>query len=134
MKKTQPIGIFDSGVGGITVMSHIHDLLPDESLAYVADSLYAPYGLKSNHEILDRSKAVIDYLIKEKSVKLIVVACNTATAAAIKELRQLYEIPIVGMEELVFWQQMERWRVQNFLHCLKLIQEILNFTHSLALV
>ena len=101
MKKTQPIGIFDSGVGGITVMSHIHDLLPDESLAYVADSLYAPYGLKSNHEILDRSKAVIDYLIKEKSVKLIVVACNTATAAAIKELRQLYEIPIVGMEPAI---------------------------------
>tara|TARA_B110000238_G_C16053864_1_gene407337 strand:+ start:54 stop:857 length:804 start_codon:yes stop_codon:yes gene_type:complete len=101
MKKIQPIGIFDSGIGGISVMAHIQNLLPDESLAYVADSLYAPYGLKSNHEILDRSKAVIDYLIKNKSSKLIVVACNTATAAAIKDLRQIYKIPIIGMEPAI---------------------------------
>ena len=101
MKKIQPIGIFDSGIGGISVMSHIQSLLPDESLAYVADSLYAPYGLKSNDEILDRSKAIIDYLIKNKSSKLIVVACNTATAAAIKDLRQIYEIPIIGMEPAI---------------------------------
>ncbi|MDA9642655.1 glutamate racemase [Nitrosomonadales bacterium] len=101
MKKIQTIGIFDSGIGGISVMSHIQRLLPDESLAYVADSLYAPYGLKNNHEILDRSKAIIDYLIKNKSAKLIVVACNTATAAAIKELRQIYEIPIIGMEPAI---------------------------------
>ena len=67
MKKIQPIGIFDSGIGGISVMSHIQSLLPDESLAYVADSLYAPYGLKSNDEILDRSKVIINYLIKNKS-------------------------------------------------------------------
>ena len=101
MKKIQPIGIFDSGIGGITVMSHIQSLLPDESLAYVADSFYAPYGLKSNHEILTRSKVIIDYLIKNKSAKLIVVACNTATAAAIKDLRQIYEIPIIGMEPAI---------------------------------
>ena len=101
MKKIQPIGIIDSGIGGITVMSHIQSLLPDESLAYVADSFYAPYGLKSNHEILDRSKVIIDYLIKNKSAKLIVVACNTATAAAIKDLRQIYEIPIIGMEPAI---------------------------------
>jgi len=101
MKKIQPIGIFDSGIGGITVMSHIQSLLPEESLAYVADSFYAPYGLKSNHEILNRSKVIIDYLIKNKSAKLIVVACNTATAAAIKDLRQIYEIPIIGMEPAI---------------------------------
>ena len=101
MKIIQPIGIFDSGIGGISVMSHIQSLLPDESLAYVADSLYAPYGPKSNHEILYRSIAIIDYLIKNKSAKLIVVACNTATAAAIKDLRQLYEIPIIGMEPAI---------------------------------
>ena len=101
MKIIQPIGIFDSGIGGISVMSHIQSLLPDESLAYVADSLYAPYGLKSNYEILNRSKAIIDYLIKNKSAKLIVVACNTATAAAIKDLRQIYKIPIIGMEPAI---------------------------------
>ena len=101
MKKTQPIGIFDSGVGGISVMSHIQSLLPNESLAYVADSLYAPYGMKSNDVILERSKTAINYLIKKKSAKLIVVACNTATAAAIKELRQIYHIPIIGMEPAI---------------------------------
>ena len=101
MKNTQPIGIFDSGVGGISVMSHIQSLLPNESLAYVADSLFAPYGLKSNDVILERSKTAIDYLIKKQSVKLIVVACNTATAAAIQELRQIYQIPIIGMEPAI---------------------------------
>ncbi len=101
MKKIQPIGIFDSGIGGISVMSHIQSLLPDEGLAYVADSLYAPYGLKSHQEILNRSKAAIDYLINIKSAKLIVVACNTATAAAIKEMRESYEIPIIGMEPAI---------------------------------
>ena len=59
MKKTQPIGIFDSGVGGISVMSHIQSFLPNESLAYVADSLYAPYGMKSNDVILERSKTSV---------------------------------------------------------------------------
>ena len=101
MKNIQPIGIFDSGVGGISVMSHIQSLLPNESLVYVADSLFAPYGLRSKDMILERSKTAIDYLIKKKSVKLIVVACNTATAAAIQELRQIYEIPIIGMEPAI---------------------------------
>ena len=101
MKNTQPIGIFDSGVGGISVMSHIQSLLPNESLAYVADSLFAPYGLKSKDVILERSKTAIDYLIKKQSAKLIVVACNTATAAAIQELRQMYQIPIIGMEPAI---------------------------------
>jgi glutamate racemase len=101
MKNTKPIGIFDSGIGGISVMSHIQSLLPNESLAYVADSLFAPYGLKSKDVILERSKTAIDYLIKKQSVKLIVVACNTATAAAIQELRQIYQIPIIGMEPAI---------------------------------
>ena len=65
MKKKQPIGIFDSGIGGISVMLHIQSLLPYESLAYVADSLYAPYGMKSPHEILVRSTTAINYLIKK---------------------------------------------------------------------
>tara|TARA_B110000238_G_scaffold177273_1_gene199033 strand:+ start:53 stop:856 length:804 start_codon:yes stop_codon:yes gene_type:complete len=101
MKKIQPIGIFDSGIGGLSVMAHIQSLLPDESLAYIADSFHAPYGLKSHHEILLRSKVIIDYLINTKSAKIIVVACNTATAAAIKELREIYQIPIIGMEPAI---------------------------------
>ena len=82
-------------------MLNIQSLLPNESLVYVADSLYAPYGLKSNSVILERSKAVIDYLIKKEFVKLIVVACNTATASSVKELRQIYQIPIIGMEPAI---------------------------------
>ena len=101
MKNTHPIGIFDSGVGGISVMRHIQCLLPNESLAYVADSLYAPYGIKSNDVVLERSKVAIDYLINKKFAKVIVVACNTATAAAIQELRQVYQIPIIGMEPAI---------------------------------
>jgi len=101
MKKIKSIGIFDSGVGGISVMSHIYKLLPNESLAYVADSLNAPYGIKSKQVILERSRAAIDYLIKYQATKLIVIACNTATAAAIKDLRQLYQIPIIGMEPAI---------------------------------
>jgi glutamate racemase len=101
MKNTHPIGIFDSGVGGISVMRHIQCLLPNESLAYVADSLYAPYGIKSNDVVFERSKIAIDYLINKKFAKVIVVACNTATAAAIQELRQVYQIPIIGMEPAI---------------------------------
>ena len=101
MKKIQPIGIFDSGIGGISVMLNIQSLLPNESLVYIADSFYAPYGLKSNSIILERSKVIINYLIKKEFVKMIVIACNTATASSIKELRQIYKIPIIGMEPAI---------------------------------
>ena len=101
MKNIQPIGIFDSGVGGISVMSHIQCLLPNESLAYLADSLNAPYGIKSNEFITERSKAAINFLIKEQSAKLIVMACNTATASSINNLRQVFQVPIIGMEPAI---------------------------------
>jgi glutamate racemase len=101
MKNIQPIGIFDSGVGGISVMSHIQCLLPNESLAYLADSLNAPYGIKSNDFITERSKAAINFLIKEQSAKLIVMACNTATASSINNLRQVFQVPIIGMEPAI---------------------------------
>jgi glutamate racemase len=95
-----PIGIFDSGVGGISVLKHIHALLPHEDLIYLADSQYAPYGNKTAQQITQRCLILSDNLL-QKNVKAIVVACNTATAAAISELRQTFEIPIIGMEPAV---------------------------------
>ncbi|MGB4810926.1 MAG: glutamate racemase [Methylophilaceae bacterium] len=94
------IGVFDSGVGGISVLQHIHALLPHENLIYVADSKNAPYGNKTPAEITQRCFALADFLIA-KNVKALVVACNTATAAAIDALREHYAIPIIGMEPAV---------------------------------
>ena len=95
-----PVGIFDSGVGGISVLKHIHTLLPHENLIYLADSKYAPYGNKTPQEITQRCMILCDDLL-QKNVKAIVVACNTATAAAIDELRENFDIPIIGMEPAV---------------------------------
>jgi glutamate racemase len=95
-----PIGVFDSGVGGISVLQHIHALLPHEQLLYVADSRYAPYGNKTPQEIQSRCFEIADFLIA-KGVKAIVVACNTATAAAIDMMREKYSLPIIGMEPAV---------------------------------
>jgi glutamate racemase len=95
-----PIGVFDSGVGGISVLQHIHALLPHEQLLYVADSRYAPYGSKTPQEIQSRCFEIADFLIT-KGAKAIVVACNTATAAAIDMMREKYTLPIIGMEPAV---------------------------------
>jgi glutamate racemase len=95
-----PIGVFDSGVGGISVLKHIQALLPHEDLIYLADSKYAPYGNKTAQEITQRCLILSDDLL-QKNVKAIVVACNTATAAAISELRETFDIPIIGMEPAV---------------------------------
>lgn len=95
-----PIGVFDSGVGGISVLQHIHALLPHEQLLYVADSRYAPYGSKTPQEIQSRCFEIADFLIA-RGVKAIVVACNTATAAAIDLMREKYTMPIIGMEPAV---------------------------------
>ena len=94
------VGVFDSGVGGLSVLSHIHRLLPAEELIYVADSAYIPYGCKKPEQVLDRSLKVSDFLVK-KGVKAIVVACNTATAVAVHELRARYDVPVIGMEPAV---------------------------------
>jgi len=94
------IGVMDSGVGGLTVMQHIHRLLPHEHLNYVADSQYAPYGSLSPEAITDRCFTIADFLI-EQSVKALVVACNTATAASIQLMRAKYALPIIGMEPAV---------------------------------
>lgn len=95
-----PIGIFDSGVGGMSVLDAIHRLLPNEALLYCADALYAPYGERDDDYIIDRSLAVCDWLL-EQPVKALVVACNTATAQTIEQLRKHTEhlhLPIVGIE------------------------------------
>lgn len=95
-----PIGVFDSGVGGLSVLKHIHALLPRESLIYVADSANAPYGNKTPEEITERCMALTDFLMAH-GAKAIVVACNTATAAAIDVMRREYDLPIIGMEPAV---------------------------------
>lgn len=97
---TQPIGIFDSGVGGTSIWKEINLLLPNENTIYLADSKNAPYGLKSKSEIIDLSIKNTEYLLK-KNCKIIVVACNTATTNAIKVLRENYQIPFIGIEPAI---------------------------------
>jgi len=96
----QAIGVMDSGVGGLSVLKHIHQLLPHEHLAYVADSQYAPYGSLSPEAITERCFTIADFLIAQ-NVKALVVACNTATAASIQLMREKYTLPIIGMEPAV---------------------------------
>jgi len=100
MHSKNPIGVFDSGVGGLSVLREIHQLLPQEDLIYVADSAHVPYGDKSKEFILERSTAIFEFFLSQ-NVKSIVVACNTATAAAVKELRVIYHLPMVAMEPAV---------------------------------
>lgn len=93
-----PIGVFDSGVGGLSVLRHIRAQLPNENLMYFADSGFAPYGDKPESVVAERSLAVAAFLIAQ-GAKAIVVACNTATVAAIKLMRETWpNMPIVGVE------------------------------------
>jgi glutamate racemase len=93
-----PIGVFDSGVGGLSVLRHIAALLPRETLLYFADSAFAPYGDKTEAAVTARSLAIAAFLV-EQGAKALVVACNTATVAAIRALREVYPaMPIVGVE------------------------------------
>ncbi len=92
-----PIGVFDSGLGGLSVLHAIHCDLPYEDLIYFADSGHAPYGEKTDEFILERCLRIGGWMI-DQGVKAIVVACNTATAAAVQALRAKYCIPIVGIE------------------------------------
>lgn len=98
MAADAPIGIFDSGVGGLTVLRHIRADLPQEHLLYFADSGYAPYGDRSEAEIMARSLAIAQFLLAQ-GAKALVVACNTATAAAIGAIRARYPaLIVVGIE------------------------------------
>ncbi|MAP54091.1 glutamate racemase [Altibacter sp.] len=100
MKQAQPIGIFDSGVGGTSIWKEIHALLPNEHTIYLADSKNAPYGQKSANEIRTLSIKNTEALIA-LGCKMIVVACNTATTNAIDLLRKNYDLPIIGIEPAI---------------------------------
>jgi glutamate racemase len=96
----QAIGVFDSGIGGLSIAHCIQQNLPNEKLIYVADSQFSPYGEKSSTEIIKRVNKIADWLI-EQQVKAIVVACNTATVSAIDQLRLRVSIPIIGVEPAI---------------------------------
>ena len=100
MHNNQPIGIFDSGIGGTSIWSAIHHLLPNEKTIYLADSKNAPYGQKSKTEIIALSIKNTELLLS-MGCKLIVVACNTATTNAIQELRAKYSVPFIGIEPAI---------------------------------
>jgi len=95
-----PIGVFDSGVGGLSVLREIRRLLPEEDLLYVADSAHAPYGDREAQFIEARSLAAIRFLV-ERQAKAIVIACNTATSVAVESLRSRFGIPIVAIEPAI---------------------------------
>ncbi|PWG06888.1 glutamate racemase [Polaribacter aquimarinus] len=95
-----PIGIFDSGVGGTSIWKEINALLPSENTIYLSDSFNAPYGEKNKDEIIQLSIKNTEYLL-DKNCKLIVVACNTATTNAIKVLREKYKVPFIGIEPAI---------------------------------
>lgn len=100
MKKNNPIGLFDSGIGGTSIWKEVYALLPNENTIYLADSKNAPYGLKSKDEIIQLSCKNTELLLEE-NCKIIVVACNTATTNAIKELRAKYDVPFIGIEPAI---------------------------------
>jgi glutamate racemase len=99
-KSTNPIGLFDSGIGGTSIWKEIHTLLPHEDSIYLADSKNAPYGQKSKDEIIALSFKNTRFLL-DNGAKMIVVACNTATTNAIKELRDAFNVPFIGIEPAI---------------------------------
>ena len=93
---SRPVGIFDSGVGGLSVLRHFQCLSPSESVVYFADTAWFPYGPRPAAEVRKRAFAITNHLVR-LGCKLIIVACNTASAAAINDLRQAWDVPFVGM-------------------------------------
>jgi glutamate racemase len=94
------VGVFDSGIGGISVLRAIHGSLPDADLLYVADTRNAPYGSLQSEQIRQRAKRITEFLFRE-GADAVVLACNTATAAAVHSLRRIYASPLVGMEPAI---------------------------------
>ena len=95
----RPIGMFDSGFGGLTVARALIDLLPAENLAYVGDTARYPYGPRSLDEVRAYAHQIAGFLVEEHDVKLLIVACNTASAAALDELHATFDVPVVGVIE-----------------------------------
>lgn len=100
MQKQKPIGIFDSGVGGLSIVKAIKRITPNENLIYFADTEFSPYGNKSKEIINQRSENIINFLISQ-NCKMVVMACNTATVNSISNLRAKFSIPIVGVEPAI---------------------------------
>ena len=96
--KTAPIGVFDSGIGGLTVVKKLLSMLPNENIIYFGDTARVPYGSKSNSTIIEYANQDAKFLYK-KNVKLIIAACNTASSVALDNLREQFDIPIIGMIE-----------------------------------
>ena len=100
MSTDRPIGIFDSGVGGLSILQSIRQTLPNEPLIYVADAEHAPYGIQTDQQIIDHSLRVCRFLL-DQNVKAIVVACNTATTIAISTIRAMTDTPVIGVEPAI---------------------------------
>ncbi|GMA69321.1 glutamate racemase [Leuconostoc litchii] len=99
MIKNNPIGLVDSGIGGLTVVKEAQKQLPNEQLIYIGDTARMPYGPKSEQEVIDYTFQMANYLINEQNIKMLVIACNTATARALSKLQQKLSIPVVGVIE-----------------------------------
>lgn len=98
MDRTNPIGFFDSGIGGLTVVRAVSQLLPNENIVYFGDTARVPYGSKSNDTVIEYSLQAANFLLR-KNIKLLVVACNTASSVALKDLKRFLTIPVIGMIE-----------------------------------
>lgn len=98
MNRTNPIGFFDSGIGGLTVVKAVTQLMPNENIVYFGDTARVPYGSKSNETVIEYSIQAANFLLR-KNIKLLIVACNTASSVALDELRKFLTIPVIGMIE-----------------------------------
>ena len=96
MSDVRPIGVFDSGAGGLTVLRELRRQLPGERLVYLADLAHFPYGPRYQHEVREFALRIVEHLVAQ-DVKLVVIACNTATAAALQSARERFDVPIVGV-------------------------------------
>ncbi|MBS1007668.1 glutamate racemase [Leuconostoc suionicum] len=97
MIKNNPIGLVDSGIGGLTVVKESQKQLPNEQLIYIGDTARMPYGPRSEKEVIDYTFQMAHYLVKEQNIKMLVIACNTATARALSQLRDQLPIPVIGV-------------------------------------
>ncbi len=95
----RPIGVFDSGLGGLTVLEALDDLLPHEDLVYLGDTARYPYGPRSVDELVAFSMQIVEHLVQVEGVKQVIVACNSATAAALDVLRASFDVPVIGVVE-----------------------------------